>query len=183
MNCNKDGKCKCKVGFTGIKCTDKDCVMSGWRSTSKCKCPEKTISRSRRVLSEAHGNGAQCGPSDDTVPCSVRCTSECTQHEFGYNCENQNCAVSSWSDVNGNICTKMGEDETSLSKCGDGVTSIRESIVTKSETYERTRDILVEPKGTGRPCPHNRKETATCEYSVCESHARQVWNSITSIFG
>ena len=110
-NCNKNGKCSCKPVFRGLKCTDRDCVMSPWRLTSsECKCPEKVKPRSRRVLTTSHGNGHKCGPLLGTIRCTVKCAHECTQHEFGYNCENQHCKVGPWEVADHEMKKEFGDE-------------------------------------------------------------------------
>ena len=169
-NCNKDGQCSCKPWFRGIKCADKDCVLSSWRTTSKCKCPEKVMIRSRSITAPAHGNGKKCDSLTGTVPCKVKCSHECKQHEFGYNCENRNCVVGRWSDYNGNICTLKELSDPNKEYCRvRGQTRYRYKIL--SENYTRVRKILINPNRKGKRCPH-LTERKMCKYHVC---VRKSW--------
>ena len=95
MKCDKDGRCTCKPGFYGKKCSDKDCVMSAWRWLSKCQCgPGKTRTRSRSILTHPLGNGKPCGGKTDTEHCNLKC--QCKEYQFGDYCEHQNCVLGEW---------------------------------------------------------------------------------------
>ena len=180
-NCNNDGQCTCKPGFKGIKCTDRDCVLSAWRATSNCKCPGKTISQERDVKTQPHGNVAKCGNLSREVSCSILCApKDCTQHEFGPHCEHQNCTVGPWSDSDGSICYQKNEAARMKGKWDKCLQSGSRSNIVKmlgweyyyhAVTYKRTRKVLFERKGKGKQCPR-LTQYVTCKYKTCE---HQFW--------
>ena len=164
-NCNKKGQCSCKPGFSGLKCTNRDCVMSPWRTTSRCKCPEKMMTRSRRVLSKSHGNG-ECGPLLGKIRCTVKCADECTQHEYGYNCGYQDCKAGPWMVTKGHKSVK--EDDWNPCKDNSCRASVGQTTEWKTIHYERKRTVVIPRKGNGLPCPDLR-EMAKCQYKACVS--------------
>ena len=156
MNCRK-GKCKCKAGFRGTKCTDRDCVMSPWKWHSKCECgPGKTRVRSRHIVVEPHGNGKRCGLQREKVRCGIKC--KCAQHEFGPFCENRHCAVGPWS----NPCEHLTPD----SGCNWGHKSTLDYAIGK----EISREVIHGAKGSGRKCPILKiYRDVTCVVKVCRT--------------
>ena len=150
MNCI-NGKCKCKAGFKGRKCNDRDCVASPWKWLSTCECgPGKTRLRSRHVVVEPHGNGKKC-VLQENVLCGIKC--QCGRYEFGHFCENQHCAVGPWSDPCKNFKDESG--------CTWG---LRKNAIIYFE-YKH-REVTHERRGTGDRCPKLSKRveciTAKC---------------------
>ena len=104
----------------------------------------------------------------EPIPCKVKCPDECKTHEYGYNCENQNCTVGPWSDKYDNPCKKIRlkfeNDQIVCSKKGMYYT---QKAITKS--YRRERKVLVTQKGDGDPCP-KLWEITMCKYPACIRH-------------
>ena len=173
--------------------------MSSWRLTSSiCKCPEKVKPRSRRVLTSSHGNGEKCGPLSGTIPCTVKCAHECTQHEFGYNCENQHCKVGPWEVADHEMKKAYGDRyddklrrrllETKWYPCKDKdcIKKDHYNVIATTESktikYERKRKIVVPRKGNGNPCP-NLTEMKSCIYKACTNIITQGFKAIAKWFG
>ena len=159
MNC-KNGKCKCKAGFKGKKCTDRDCIMSPWKWLSKCECgPGKTGLRSRDVVVEPRGNGQKCGIQKENVRCRIKC--QCAQYQFGPFCENQHCVVGPWDDP-----CKYVRHETG---CKWGF----KEEDTLSAVF---REVIHKPRGTGRKCPRLDNGLKNCTRKKCKS--RSLWQRL-----
>ena len=139
MNCDKDGKCSCKPGFKGKKCSDKDCVMSPWRWESTCQCgPGKTRKRSRYILSHPHGKGNPCGKETDIDDCNLKC--QCKSYQSGDYCEHQNCVFGDW-----------GAWKT-VDPCQKPPICLTDQRPSKSKKVKqrRSRPIIIEAKGNGK---------------------------------
>ena len=140
MNCDKDGKCSCKPGFKGKKCSDKDCVMSPWRWESTRQCgPGKTRKRSRYILSHPHGKGNPCGAKTDIEDCNFKC--QCKAYQFGDYCEHQNCVFGDWG-----AWEKIYSCKKPIWSCHKN----RKPSKTKWEEQRRYRPIIIEAKGKGK---------------------------------
>ena len=158
MNC-KNGKCKCKSGFRGTKCTDRDCVMSPWKWQSTCECgPGKSRFRSRHVVVAPHGNGKKCGILQERVQCGIKC--QCAQHEFGPFCENRHCVVGPWSYP----CNSMGAQDENECTLGTKIVASYSSLATRPR-----RKIIHEPRGLGRKCPKLFKDSDLCIVKACKT--------------
>ena len=102
MECSDfSGQCKCKSGFYGTKCTDRDCVWSSWSGYSSCSkgCDYGgTHTRRRTHKITRLGNGKSCkGPSKETRSCFKGCCSKqfhCSNKgkcvPFSYKCDYDN---------------------------------------------------------------------------------------------
>ena len=140
MNCDKNGKCSCKPGFKGKKCSDKDCVMSAWRWVSTCQCgPGKTRTRSRKILSHPIGKGNPCGNKTDIHDCNLKC--KCKTYQSGDYCQNQNCVFGDWGAWQIVYACKEPPGVCSPNK--------KPSKAKKVE-QQRKRPIIIHAKGTGK---------------------------------
>ena len=186
--CDNNGRCSCKPEFRGIKCTDKDCVMSPWMpTTTKCQCPQKVIPLYRKIITKSHGKGKKCNQFG-TKPCKVKCAHECTQHQSGYNCEDQDCAVGPWMyrDIIFDeylLHQRLCYDKSRINCDKRNVASLVRSHETFTVKYELTRAVLVPQIGKGKPCP-KLKENGSCTYTDCVNVLKSMYNSMYNwVFG
>ena len=130
--------------------------MSVWRSTSECKCPEKVMTQSRRIITAEHGKGKKCGPLQRAVNCIIKCAKDCKQGEFGYNCEDHNCVAGPWKDPGKPPCKEHNCKAIDAAK-------------SKQINYYRKRKVIVKNKGKGKPCPHLTEVSHCWEYACDNS--------------
>ena len=80
LQCSNSGKCSCKTGFKGKRCSNRDCVWSNWSLYRSCSCGygQRTLHK-RAIRVPRVGNGRPCkGP----VKKYERCFTGCCSNQF-----------------------------------------------------------------------------------------------------
>lgn len=79
-----------------------DCVVSDWTNQGSCSkfCGPGDQTQSRTVTTPASNGGAACPALTQKVPCNLR------------ECNNVDCAVSSWSAYDPSVCTSTSKSKT-----------------------------------------------------------------------
>ena len=191
-NCNKDGQCSCKPGFTGLKCTSCGCYEAGsinknCNKDGKCNCMPGFTGK------KCTNTDCVMGPWQAWPACRCplkvvtrkrrmitkphglgkRCGPKSATLPCKLNCEKQDCVVGPWSD-DFNICKKLERKNCSPGSTPTTMPNFN-GLIRKEGAYERERKILVHRLGKGKPCPP-RKEIKHCSYYDCASLLGRIWN-------